>query len=694
MSRCRSLLLAAVLFVSYSLAAQEYVNPFYHCLLDEKYYDLLVGESSGDRAYNYIMDIAPYERDRQHTDYTGEFFESKYVVDKLHSYGIENAQTLKLGKTKTWDGISASLWEISPNTAKIADYRDLAAILAQGSTNADVEAELIWVGRATEKELEGLDLTGKIAVTEASGGRVHDRVVSKGAVGVISFNSPRPLVDPIQIPNAGIYSKTPTFCFNLPPRDGYALRDRLLYGEKITVHAKVEATTEETDIEVPTCYIPGTDPDAEEVIFVAHLYEGYVKLGANDNISGSAALIEAARTINELYNSGRLPRAKRGMRFIWVPEFQGSIPWAIQNKEELEKALCAINLDMVGLWLSKSQGYYCVHRTTMGNPHYLNDVAESFYHYMGATNRSFVATGMGRPDALKPVYSLTGSHDPFYYTINAHYGASDHEVFNDWGVQVPSVIMITWPDNYYHTSGDRPAICDPTQLHRAIVIAAASAYTIASAQEGDAARIAAEVSANGDKRQSVKMKHDIALLGNATAHELAAAYRSARWNQDAVEKNEIATLATVLELAPESTTLSEYVAVLQKGVSERAKVNSAQIDAAMKRRAAELGVAPLKIVLSPEEKAASKVYPKSTSKVMESGYGVLRTIPKELTTKYGFHKRGSITNGGEIAKLATDGTNSILDIKKMIDAQFPEGESVEVITKYLQMLEEAGLVTF
>ena len=427
---------------------------------------------------------------------------------------------------------------------------------------------------------------------------------------------------------------------------------------------------------------------------MAHLYEGYVKLGANDNISGSASLIEAARTINELYNSGRLPRAKRGMRFIWVPEFQGSIPWAIQNKEELEKALCAINLDMVGLWLSKSQGYYCVHRTTMGNPHYLNDVAESFYHYMGATNRSFVATGMGRPDALKPVYSLTGSHDPFYYTINAHYGASDHEVFNDWGVQVPSVIMITWPDNYYHTSGDRPAICDPTQLHRAIVIAAASAYTIASAQEGAAARIAAEVSANGDKRQSVKMKHDIALLGNATAQELAAAYRCARWNQDAVEKNEIATLATVLELAPESTTLSEYVAVLQKGVSERARVNSAQIDAAMKRRAAELGVAPVKIVLSPEEKAASKVYPKSTSKVMESGYGVLRTIPKELTTKYGFHKRGSITNGGEIAKLATDGTNSILDIKKMIDAQFPEGESVEVITKYLQMLEEAGLVTF
>ena len=694
MSKCKSLLLAVVLLLSYSASAQEYVTPFYHCLLNEAYYDQLVGESSGDRTYNYIMDIAPYERDRKHSDYEGEFFESRYVVEKLKSYGIDNAVTLKLGKTKTWDGVSASLWETSPNSVKIADYQDLAAILAQGSANADVEAELVWIGRGTDKELDGLDLKGKIVVTEASGGRVHDKVVAKGAVGVISFNSPRPLVDPLQIPNSGIRSKNPTFCFNLPPRDGYALRDRLLYGEKITVHAKVEAANEETDIEVPTCFIPGTDPDAEEVIFVAHLYEGYVKLGANDNISGSAALIEAARTINELYNSGRIPRAKRGMRFIWVPEFQGSIPWAIQNKDELEKALCAINLDMVGLWLSKSEGYYCLHRTTMGNPHYLNDVAESFYHYMGATNRSFVATGMGRPDALKPVYSLTGSHDPFYYTINAHYGASDHEVFNDWGVQVPSVIMITWPDNYYHTSGDRPAICDPTQLHRAVVIAAASAYTIASAEEDGAIKIASEVAANGDKRLSFKMRHDLAQMGSASAQELATAYKRARWNQDAVEKNEIATLASVLELAPESKPLAEYVAALQKGIRETAKGNALDIDAAMKAYASALGCSPVKIELTAEEKAAAKIYPKSTAKVLESGYGVMRTISPELMAKYGFNKRGSVINGGEIAKLTTNGTNSILDIKKMLDAQFPVGDSIETITNYVKMLEEAGLVTF
>ena len=679
-----------------SLAAQEYTGPFWHSLMNEKVYDLIVGESSGDRAYYYIMDIAPYERDRKSSDYKGLFMESEYVVEKLKAAGFEDANTAIVGKSKTWDGVSAEVWEVSPNTAKLADYRDLAAILGQGSQNADVTAELVWVGRGSQAEIDAVDLKGKIAVTEASAGRVHNLAVKAGAVGIISYYSPRPLVDPIQIPNSGIRGgDNATFCINLTPRDGYALRDRLLMGEKITVKAKVETTTEETNIEVPNCVIKGTDENAEEIILCAHLFEGYVKLGANDNTSGSAALIEVARTLNELIARGQIERPKRSIRFIWIPEFQGSIPWAQQNKETLQKTLCNINLDMVGLWLSKSQSFYCLHRTTMGNPHYINDVAESFYHYMGATNKSFVATGMGRPDATKPVYSVTGSRDPFYYTINAHYGASDHEVFSDWGVQAPGVIMITWPDNYYHTSGDRPEICDPTQLHRAIVLAAASAYTVANADSNDAVKIATEVAANAAKRMSIKMKVDLTKLNGANAENFAALYRKARFNQDALLNNETATLATVLELAPESAPLKEFVAAMQESVKGTWNANCKSIDAAMKAKAAELGIAPLKgIVLSAAEKAASKVYPKSTAKVKEYGYGVLNSIPRETMAKYGFDRRGSVMNGAEIAKLTTTGTNSILDIKKMLDAQFPYTDNLETVTKYVEMLKEAGLVTY
>ena len=684
-------LIIALSVLPLSLNAQEYMTPFSHSLLDEHHYDLIVGESSGDVAYHHILDLAPYERDRRNEEYSGLFIESAYVAGKLNEYGLEGVEVELLGKTQTWDGVSASLWEVSPKTAKIADYRDLAAILAQGSRSAHVTAELVWVGRGTRQEIESVDLKGKIAVTEASGSSVHNLAVPAGAVGVISYYSPRPLKDPIQIPNASIRGgNNATFCINLPPRDGYALRDRLLRGEKITVKADIETTTEETEIEVPTCVIKGTDPDAGEVILSAHLFEGYVKLGANDNTSGSAALIEVARTLNDLINDGLLPRPKRTIRFIWIPEFQGSMPWAAKHKDILANTLCNFNLDMVGLWLSKSESVYCMHRTTMGNPHYLNDVAESYYHYMGATNRGFVATGVGRPDATKPVYSMTGSRDPFYYSINAHYGSSDHEVFNDWGVQVPGIIMITWPDNYYHTSGDRPEICDPTQLHRAIVIAAASAYTIAGADENMAIKIASEVASNAEKRMSLKMRYDLAQLNGASKEEFKDLYRTAVFNQDALLNNETATLATVMELAPSSALLDEYVKSLQASLKTVRAANGKNIDASMKAKAATSGYAPVKVELSAEEKAASKIFPHSTSKVKEYGYGVLRSIPAELAAKYGIR----LTYSAEVAKLASYGKNSVLDIKKMLDAQFPDSDSLESVMKYIELLKEAGLLEY
>lgn len=684
-------LIIALSVLPLSLNAQEYMTPFSHSLLDEHHYDLIVGESSGDVAYHHILDLAPYERDRRNEEYSGLFIESAYVAGKLNEYGLEGVEVELLGKTQTWDGVSASLWEVSPKTAKIADYRDLAAILAQGSRSAHVTAELVWVGHGTRQEIESVDLKGKIAVTEASGSSVHNLAVPAGAVGVISYYSPRPLKDPIQIPNASIRGgNNATFCINLPPRDGYALRDRLLRGEKITVKADIETTTEETEIEVPTCVIKGTDPDAGEVILSAHLFEGYVKLGANDNTSGSAALIEVARTLNDLISDGLLPRPKRTIRFIWVPEFQGSMPWAAKHKDILANTLCNFNLDMVGLWLSKSESVYCMHRTTMGNPHYLNDVAESYYHYMGATNRGFVATGVGRPDATKPVYSMTGSRDPFYYSINAHYGSSDHEVFNDWGVQVPGIIMITWPDNYYHTSGDRPEICDPTQLHRAIVIAAASAYTIAGADENMAIKIASEVASNAEKRMSLKMRYDLAQLNGASEEEFKDLYRTAVFNQDALLNNETATLATVMELAPSSALLDEYVKSLQASLKTVRAANGKNIDASMKAKAATSGYAPVKVELSAEEKAASKIFPHSTSKVKEYGYGVLRSIPAELAAKYGIR----LTYSAEVAKLASYGKNSVLDIKKMLDAQFPDSDSLESVMKYIELLKEAGLLEY
>lgn len=688
-------LVAVACVLGFNASAQNYTNPFNHLLLDEHIYDLIVGESSGDRAFNYMMDIAPYERDRSHEDYAGNFFESDYVVNKLKSFGISNAKVEIVGKSTTWDGVSGSLWEVSPKTAKIADYADLAAHLAQGSADADVTAELVWVGDGEDKDFEGLDCNGKIIVTGANASRAFAK--AKGAVGAISFYSPRPLRDPIQIPNASFRSPDGKgFCFNIAPRDGYELRDRLVRGEKITVHAEVKATKEETNNEVPTCVIEGTDPNAGEMIFMAHLWEGYVKLGANDNISGAVVLMEVARTLQTLIDNGKIERPKRSVRFIWVNEFSGTYPWVMQNMDIVRKTLCGVNLDMVGLWVSKDGSYLCSHRTLMGNPHYINDVQESFCHYMSATNKSTVMTGVGRPTALKPVYSATGSRDPFYYSISFHYGASDHEVFNDWGIQVPTSFFNTWPDSYYHTSGDRPAVCDPTQLHRMAVIGTSMAYTVANADAKGAMSIASEVAANAGKRMGVKMGDDLSVLAKSNADTFMAAYKKARFNQDAILSNEKATVKSVLELAPDNADLATYVNSICASLDAKSATYAKEIDAAAKAIATQVGVTlPKTIVLTDLEKKASKIYPKTTSKVKEIGSGVQRTVSQDLLKAHGLlNERGRsvVTHTDDIAKLTVEGVNSVLDIHKMQVAQFSDAATLEQVMDYLEVLKEAGLV--
>jgi hypothetical protein len=694
-----------------AVKAQNYTTPFTPSnLLPEKIYDLIVGESSGEQAYYHVMELAPYEKNRTPEEYRGDLHETKYVYGKLKEYGLPNAAVERIGKATTWDGVSASLWEISPKRVKIADYEDLAAFLAQGSANANAEAQLVWIGRGSAHEIETAGVKGKIVVTESPGSRVQSDVDKAGAVGIISFYSPRPLVDPIQVPNASIRPNTSLFCFNLPPRDGYVLRDRLLAGETITVQAKVETTEVETDNQIPTCLIPGSDPDAGEIIITAHLFEGYVKLGANDNNSGAAAILDMARTLNRLIGSGSIPRPKRSIRFLWIPEISGSAAWIAQHRDVIPKTLCCLNLDMVGLWLSKSESLFCFQRTTMGNPHYVNDVTESLFHYVGATNKQFLATGAGRPEALKPIFSVTGSHDPFYYAVSAHYGSSDHEIFNDFGVNIPALMLITWPDNYYHTSGDRPSILDPTQLRRAVVIAASAAYIIASAGEDEALKIAAEVSTNAVKRLALIQQSNAGRINEASADDLQAAGKRAIFDLDAYSVNEKATLLSVLELAPSSSILKKYVDTQIANIQSINKIGAKSLEDLSKARGEALNVAVKPVALTPEELKASKIYPKATSLAFETGYGALRTIPREVQVKHGimppaFGRGGGstgaevqngvyIANSTEIARLTVSGNNSVLDIKKMLDAQFPHAESLADIMRYLELLKEVKYVSW
>ena len=681
-----------------SLTAQ--LTPWHHwTLLDSAVMDEIIGEASGETAWNTIMETGGYNQDRLAEQY-GEatFYESQYIYDQLLRYGIPGAEVVRYPGGQVWDGIKGELWEVSPMRQKLASYQDLRAMLANGSASADVTAELVWVGMGTLEELDRVDVAGKIVVTEGSISGVHSAAcVQRGALGVVSIANGRPLFDPLQIPWSGVGSRRggggeAKFGFFIPPREGEILKARLMAGETITVHAQVETTTEPYELQDPVAYIPGTDPDAPEIILSAHLFEGYVKQGANDNKSGSATILEVARTLNTLIEEGRIPRPRRTIRFLWGPEFSGTGPWVQEHKDLMEKTLANINMDMVGEWLSLNKAYMRMMRTTYGQPHYINDVMENYYRFVGESNNERIQNRSGFYKVPQRIVAPSGADEPFYYSIETHYGSSDHEVFNDWGVQVPGIMMIAWPDQWYHTSGDRVDKADPTQLKRVAIIGAAAAYTVASADDDLAIRLAGEIASNATRRLGHQLIIGQELLNDATTEDLTEQYKWARAHIEGTVMAEKETLASVLELGTDKARLGDYIDEMQGVVDAIGEAHLAALESHMDATATRLGVRPVELRMTDLERQASRVVPRQTALVKQDGYTgwreYLNAVPADVGSRYPYE---GLANASEL-QLLIDGSHSALDIKKMLDAQSQSTSDLQSILNYLELLKAAGLV--
>jgi len=290
---------------------------------------------------------------------------------------------------------------------------------------------------------------------------------------------------------------------------------------------------------------------------------------------------------------------------------------------------------------------------------------------------------------------MTGSDDPFYYSIDDHYGASDHEVFNDWGVQVPGIMMITWPDLYYHTSQDIADKCDPTQFKRVCFIGAAAAYTIASAEDQMALRIAGEVAGNASSRIGKQVQRAMNEIELAKKEDFEVLYKKTKGYIEAATNNEKATIATTSELAQN---LTAYNITLNKIIASTEAVGKTAVstfDSYADLKAKSLGLAGIASKPTELEIKAKTIMPKVTTLLTEKSYRgyseVLTKLDPKVRETYPVKERGLDTQ--ELGRLC-NGKNSALDIKKLLDTQLRQGETdLQDVINYIYVLKEAGLVT-
>lgn len=597
-----TLLALATLPLAAVLAGQA---PADRCLVPLGLREAVVNEVSGEQARMHVQLLAA-NRDRQAEEYQNSFFETNYIRDVARQAGLSDVQVDFFPTRETWDAEEGDLWMIQPTRKKLASLTMVPTSLAQGSRNADVEAELVYVGQGREADYAGKDVKGKIVLGSGSvGGVFFGAVNQRGAAGAlgtgsagVSGNAAGYTLDQVGWSSVSPMQGKDGFGFALSLRQFLELRDLLERGQKVVLRVHVRARTYPGKMNVVSAAIPGSDPAAGEFLMVAHAFETIATPGANDNCTGVGTTLEIARSLARLIRDGALPRPRRTIRFLWVPELSGSTAFMFKHPELQDRLLAALNFDMTGANTKTTDSYLRMKMTPDSRPSYLNDLVANLLQYVDQTEiRSPEGVNAQFNYRLAPVATITSG--------------SDHSVFNNGGV--PAMQFNYWPDNFYHSSGDRIEQVDPTELKRVGFVAAAAFAYLANAGAPEARDLAWEAASNGQKWIAEVTRQSVHLLG-ADPAKLADQYRAAQAKVTGAfnrAKGEVGSVTTLANDATVADAVKRLTAVLETSRDANLRL----LEGAYVERAAALKVKPAAPALTDAEREASLLVPRRLFKV-------------------------------------------------------------------------------
>ena len=459
---------------------------------------LLADEVSGQMAFDNMVKLAGAPWLRAPEELTGRtnFYESDELFRMARSYGIETVRLDRYEAPGTFTyPMEGDLWLDGRRIARIpAD----PALVASGSQSGEVEGRLIYVPAVPEDQMSMLEVAMAAAPGEYRGavalmwshprGALFEALDRAGVAAVISFNSRERYFDPDQVVySGGSYGQGENLRLGLTVswRQWSEMLEDVQRGMDMTVRASAVMETYPNRYETVYAWIPGTEPEEPGVVFTGHLFEGYTKRGANDNMGGPAIQLEILRALHHLIESGQLPQPRRTIHFIWPNEISGTYEFLKRAPDLVEKLSININMDMVSEGLRNANSWFTMSETPAQLASYYDGLAQSVLNYVWRTNDIVYLSGVprGRPGGQyfpDPMWAKNGSRDAFRFFIHEATGGSDHIVFNNASIGVPGIEFFTWPDQWYHADKDTPDKGDPTEMRRVAFIGASSAWASAA----------------------------------------------------------------------------------------------------------------------------------------------------------------------------------------------------------------------
>ncbi len=653
-------------------------------LLPDSIVAALSHELSGEQAKRNLEYLSRHHRMRGSQGFHAA---ASFIVAQLRSYGLSDAKLEQFpadGKIfygpqkarKPWDAEFAELWEVQKQNgawqqvARLASWEAMPVSLAQDSESGEALAELIDVGNGTsESDYANKNVRGKLVLVAAQPGAVATLAVKKyGAVGILSYAQNqrtawwRENENLVRWGHLDSFSDAPTFAFMLSLKQARALQARMAVGETIMLHAQVRAGKHEGHYEVVTATIPGSDPKLkdEEIAFSCHL--DHQLPGANDNASGSVAILEVARTFARLIQTNKLARPSRTLRFIWPPEIEGTHALLNARPELAQRIKAVIHMDMVGGG-AETKAIFHVTRGPASLPSVVNEVAETIGAFVNQQSQAFAAGG----ETLFPLVSYEGGKEALLADFANFTMGSDHEVYTDASYGIPAIYLNDWPDRYIHTNFDTPANIDPTKLKRAAFIGAASALVLANLS-------AHEATVLWSIMQPFALQRTARLLQQRTSlskKEAEAATRFHLWHERALFESQSRFFAIPSNVRREAET---FYAQLETLVGKPATIAPAQGEGRLVFQRTEKFKGPL----------STFGYDYFTDHLGNDAANGVRLL----------QYRGARGSGGEYAYEALNFVNGKRNAQEIRDAlaAIYGAVPVELVVEYLRALEKIEVV--
>ncbi|MDD4503620.1 MAG: M20/M25/M40 family metallo-hydrolase [Clostridiaceae bacterium] len=388
-------------------------------------------EVSGENIYAHIEVMASKD-DARLTGTEGEEAAADYIAEQLESYGLDvRRQEFDI---VSWSETNASLEMINPEV-KVFQVGNLQYSCA--TPNTGIIADVVNCGLGYPEDFP-TDTAGKIALIlrgEFTFAEKVQNAADAGAVAAIIYNhSPGPvngtLSDPSEIP-----------AMEMLQEDGLYIIALLEAGNTVSLNMVSECSIDYGTSQnvVGTLKADSGNNSSGTIVMGAHM-DCVDTPGANDNASGVATILEAARILSDEKLAYDIEFAAFGAEEIGLV---GSYQYLYNlSDEEFDDIVAMINLDMVGI--GEAVGVMTVEEDAES---FVADLAEVYLENFGY-----------------PYDRSTSS-------------SSDHEGFELSGI--PSVFLDYHEDPYYHTDEDSLDKIDQNNLYKMGCLVTSMTYDMA-----------------------------------------------------------------------------------------------------------------------------------------------------------------------------------------------------------------------